>query len=317
METENSARQLQKISHYRGQHDFHTLDSNLPSPKSQPETQHPRQAPRTTIGALDVLPLELLQEILLELDLRTLTDFRHVNRYSTELVESLYQYEAINKHAPNALRGILSIGTGRWITCRTLYENLCTQTCKECRNFGGYLYLLTCKRVCINCWSNRMLYLPLSPRWASYFFGLDDMVVETLPQMKVVPGIYSRTMKRLQSRSVLVDYECARQAGIALYGSVGAMQKHAQQKRRENFSAGGKSIIDSISLGDYELDPVRFVAIVEAPWLNKSSQQVDWGFYCAGCSEFDPLLRLRRFTDSSFDRHVKFWGDIRDGKHRR
>lgn len=50
-----------------------------------------------------------------------------------ELVNSFFQYKAINKYAPNALRGILSIEAGRWVTCRTLYEKLCMPGCEQWR----------------------------------------------------------------------------------------------------------------------------------------------------------------------------------------
>ncbi|KAF2136590.1 uncharacterized protein K452DRAFT_237240, partial [Aplosporella prunicola CBS 121167] len=85
------------------------------------------------------------------LDLRTLTDFRCVNQRAMQVVDSIFPYNAIIKHVRNALRGILSIETGRWITCEALFETLCTPQCESCGAFGGYLYLITCKRVCYRC----------------------------------------------------------------------------------------------------------------------------------------------------------------------
>src|SRR5690606_30564988 len=129
------------------------------------------------IGALSALPPELLEYILCQLDLCTLTDFRRVNRRATALVEFLPQYRAIT-HARNAPRGILSIKTGSWITCGALYDKLCTSGCERCGDFGGYLYLLTCKRVCFLCLSQDRLYLPLTPEHASRKFGLDHRVIQ-------------------------------------------------------------------------------------------------------------------------------------------
>ena len=57
----------------------------------------------------------------------------------------------------------------------------------------------------------------------------------------------------------LVDSDCARRAGITLHGSVSAMSR---QKSR---------------------NPLRFMAIVWTAWLNKSSQELEWGFHCSGC----------------------------------
>ncbi|EQL02064.1 hypothetical protein G6O67_005618 [Ophiocordyceps sinensis] len=86
----------------------HTLDENLPvCPPAAP-----CQLPTTNAGVLDRLPLETLHEILFELDLRTLVALRRVNRRGRELVGSLPQWNAISKHARNALRGILALETG-------------------------------------------------------------------------------------------------------------------------------------------------------------------------------------------------------------
>ncbi|KAI1770009.1 hypothetical protein F4818DRAFT_450600 [Hypoxylon cercidicola] len=255
----------------------HTLDHNLPSPKPQPESGCLRPPPTTNVGVLTALPPELLQEILSQLDLCSLMHFRQVNRSAVDLVNSLTQYKAINTHAPNALRGILSIETGRWITCRTLYEKLCTPGCEQCGDFGGYLYLLTCKRVCFLCFSRDKLYLPLSPRLVSWKFGLDRQIINTLPRMRVLLGTYSPNVRRVCAPSVLVDYESALHAGISHHGSLSAMQEyvtdmkvqklHTYYNRVATVQQSGPSIrmqrpqildpVDRLSG-----NPFRFVAIV-------------------------------------------------------
>ncbi|KAL7784632.1 hypothetical protein V8C37DRAFT_344984 [Trichoderma ceciliae] len=57
-------------------------------------------------------------------------------------------------------RGILSIETGRCITCSTLYEKLCTHGCEQCGDFGVYLYFLNANGFA----------LCVSRRIASYLF---------------------------------------------------------------------------------------------------------------------------------------------------
>jgi hypothetical protein len=79
---------------------------------------------------LDLLPVEVLHEVMSLLDLRTLVDLRCVNRRSTELVESPTQFKVIIRHAHTSLRGILAIETRRKITCDTFYEKLCTYQCE-------------------------------------------------------------------------------------------------------------------------------------------------------------------------------------------
>lgn len=149
----------------------HTLDENLPRFQSERDRNRLRSPPKTCAGALEALPHEMIVKILSQLDLRTLADFRCVNRRALELVDALPEYKAIVTHARNALRGIVSIETGRWITLSVLYEKLCARKCEQCDDFGGHLYLLTCKRVCFLCLSQDKLYLPLTRRRVSRIFG--------------------------------------------------------------------------------------------------------------------------------------------------
>jgi hypothetical protein len=325
--------QLRDLTYPRLNLNDHTLDGNLPSPKSQPESERLHLPHRTSVGVLDALPLELLQEILSQIDLQTLTDFQRVNRGAAKLVNSLPQLKAINTHAPNALRGILSIKTGRWITCATLYEKLCTPGCEECGDFAGYLYLLTCKRVCFLCFSENRLYMPLSRRRASSKFGLDSQVIKTLPRMRAVCGTYSPNEKKVGAPSILVDHASALCAGISLHGSLSAMHRYieareVQKLRAYNTKATAVQQSGSITrrvrqprtsepFDGQSGNPFRFVAIVHAPWLNRTLQDVEWGFHCVGCekSSRPPLHYRRKFTAASFDDHLKDSGDIHDRKH--
>lgn len=144
------------------------------------------------------------------LDLRTLVDFMSVNRYAADLVNSLPSFRIIEQHAHYALRGILAIETGRFITCTDLFEAICTAECQQCGEFGGYLYLITCRRVCFNCLSNHWRFLPLSRLHACRRYGLSDEIVNTLPCMRPIPGIYSPKRKGFRgSPAILVDPEAA------------------------------------------------------------------------------------------------------------
>ncbi|KAG6823235.1 hypothetical protein H0H92_010906 [Tricholoma furcatifolium] len=300
MPTNNSALKNLTYTHLRIC-DF-TLDDNLPNH----DNVYIPNPSKSYLGALDTLPLELLGEILQQLDLRTLTDFRHVNRRAMWLVESLPQYKAIRKHAYNALRGIIYTEAGRWITCDTLYDKLCTAECEECGDFGGYLYILTCKRVCFLCLSKDKQYIPLRYRHAIRKFGLNRRVLGTLPSMKSIPGTYSPMEKKVRARIALVDSDCARRAAITLHGSASAMEEYVS-------STGTQDPLDR-----REGNTLRFMAIVRTPWLNRSSQELEWGFHCAGCQKchYSRTLHFRRkFTVGSFNDHLKECGNIRDGKH--
>ena len=231
-----------------------------------------------------------------QLDLRTLTDFRHINRRAVWLVESIPQYKAIRKHAHNALHGIICIETGRWITCEMLYEKLCTAECEQCGDFGGYLYILTCNRICFLCLSEDKRYLPLRYLHATRKFGLNRLILRSLPTMKSVPGIYSSNKKKVRKQLTLVDSDCARRAGIAVHGCLSVMKKYVS-------SMAPRGPFDGESG-----NPLRFMAIVRTPWLNRSSQELEWGIHCTRCESSDesrPLHFWRKFTEESFKEHLR------------
>lgn len=325
------AHQFRDISYCEVKINDHTLDGNLPPVSTLPQTARSFPPPMKNLGTLSRLRLELLHDILPDIDLHTLIQFRGLNRCALQLVDSLRLFKVILKHAQNAVRGILSINTGRWITCRTLHEKLCTSECDLCGDFSGYIYLLTCKRVCFLCLSKESAFLPLLPIHAIQKFGLDQRVIETLPRMTVVPGVYSPVKKKAKQR-ILVDYESALNAGIALHGSSSAMQQHVSEMEAQRLQAYYAKVAAMQQSGSnvrirrprtrephdgQSENPHRFVAIVRLPWLNKTSQGVEWGFHCLACKTCarPPLHFRRTFTIVSFTNHLKQCGSIKNGKH--
>lgn len=309
----------------------HTLDEHLTPPSSA--FPHRRARPRAPhgLGDLDGLPVELLNEILLHLDLRTLFDLRNVNLRASELVDSLPQFKALVAHAPNTIRGILQIGTGRWVTARSLYTRLCAPECEHCGDFGGYLYLMTGRRVCFLCLTQLRQYLPLRIRVARQEFHLNKELMRQLPTMQVTPGIYSPNEK-VAPRVVLVDYESAFRAGMELNRSVSGAQEHvsdtvARTLRTSNTATATPYQPTSTTprtkknrppqVDARSGNPLRFVAVVHFPWFNKQPKEVDWGFHCLGCEKSNraPLHYRRRFWAASFDDHIKQCGTIKNGRH--
>ncbi|KAJ5257009.1 hypothetical protein N7478_013113 [Penicillium angulare] len=183
------------------------------------------RSPRYGLGALDRLPLEIINLALIQLDMQTLTDFRHVNRTARLVIDSIPQYKRILAHVPAAIRGSLNIETARFFSCLDLYEKLSTAECDSCGDFGGYLYLVTCRRVCFLCLTKKSDYLPVLRKDAIRKFGLRSEHLASLPCMKSFPGCYSpRKIKCLQ-RQTLIDYSSARQTGIAVHRTISSMGK--------------------------------------------------------------------------------------------
>lgn len=277
-----------------------TLGQSEATPQStlltmaKPDSGRLRLPPTTNAGALDVLPLELLHAILPQLDLRSLLAFRTLNRRAAELVDSLLPYQAIKQHAADALRDILRIETASWITCRTLYEKLCTPACEECGDFGACFYILTCKRVCTICSAHNKFYHPMDRRDMRAELGLDDdSIIDTLPRMRVSPATYNG-IKITLGPAILFDRKSATHAALSLYGSYSAIRDHAAALKRHHPRRS--------SSGTF-----RHAAITRAPWFNTQLQKVDSGIFCGGCPAY------RQFTVTSFDDHLKTFGNMNLG----
>lgn len=132
-------------SYYSNQKD-HTLEDNELRKHCVLDVGRHTLQPICSLGKLDILPPELLTTVLAQLDVQSLTDFRRVNQQAMRFINSTPQYQVVVEHASDALRGMLSIGSARFSTIEDLYDKLCTATCETCSHFGGYLYLITCKR---------------------------------------------------------------------------------------------------------------------------------------------------------------------------
>lgn len=175
-----------------------------PSPENA-GTERIRHPPTADLGALQVFPYDILCQILPDLDVYGLDSFRRLNRLAMKLVESLTLYKDVTRYAHQAVRCALSIGTGRYMSYHLLYEKLCTRNCETCGNVAGYLFLLTCKRVCFKCVSRKPAFLPLELSDAGRRFGLDPHLLEDILRMTFIPGIHSQPSKEVTAAATLLD----------------------------------------------------------------------------------------------------------------
>ncbi|KAL2795705.1 hypothetical protein BJX66DRAFT_336618 [Aspergillus keveii] len=136
---------VENFAYYRLSLVDHTLDSN--SRLCPVDNGRHISPPKVDLGALDKLPQELLETVLGQLDIQSLTKFRRFNRRGMQAVDSIHAYKQIVTRFPTALRAILSINTGATYSCQDLYHELQTAECRDCGRFGGFLYLLTCRRL--------------------------------------------------------------------------------------------------------------------------------------------------------------------------
>jgi hypothetical protein len=278
--------------------------------------------PKHDLGALDTLPVELLGLVLLQTDLCSLIDFRLINNRAMQVVDSLIEHKSIQRHAPDLLRGILSVEMGPHISIQTLFATLKGFKCEDCGDFAGFIYLLTCRRVCFYCFTEKPMYFPLTIPEAERKFGIHRRLLTPLPAVKTLPGRYSPDKFKRKARLTLIDSESARQIGIAYHeGSSALMESRvatAESKKMDSWrmkveadSQGDTGATPRrrrpaaiVQEGPYE-DPRRFMTIVHAPWIRQATNAAEWGFHCVGCNNYRPLHWRRKYCAETFDEHIK------------
>lgn len=280
------------------------------------------------LGQLEILPLEILQMVLLPLDIQSITQFRRINRQARLVVDQIPQYKQIIAHAPASIRGCLSIGTGSSFSCQDLYDTLRTADCDSCGDFGGYLYLITCRRVCFLCFTGKTDYLPLRRSDVVRKFGLRSEHLAKLPSLKSVPGRYSPFEIKCRRRITLYDHSAALEAGIAVHGDSKSMEQYASDNLAnklevyESRKATSTGVVPrrpkSEDFDAHQSNPLRFMGIIRAPVFDARMPDPQWGFHCIACeSHSDPPLNWRRkFTKESYRDHIRECGEAIHGEHK-
>ena len=60
------------------------------------------------------------------------------------------------------------------------------------------------------------------------------------------------------------------------------------------------------------------MGVVRAPWINLSTNAVEWGFHCVGCEDKHidrPLHWRRKYCVETFNAHIEECGSVHDRKH--
>lgn len=245
------------------------------------------------LGHLDSLPCEVLTEILLLLSIRGLSAFKQVNTSAVGFVDSLPRYSAIRRQYPDILRAAIGIRADSF-SCNTLYETLTTSGCATCSRSGNYIYLITCVRVCCFCFLSHRDYMPVSSTKAAKMTNLSIAAVKKqLPFIHSVPGRYGSGSRKYLSRKLLFDRQAVLRAGVAESG----VYSHTEPVG-DHFS---------FTRADSQ-DPIRYMAVIVAPYMSSKTEPVDWGFYCHSCAEAQskhPLTDFRNhYTATSITEHI-------------
>ncbi|KAK8106186.1 uncharacterized protein PG998_003347 [Apiospora kogelbergensis] len=226
------------------------------------------------LGALGVLPLEILQQILLDLDMCSLLTFISSSKSCGRIATTLQDFETVVS-CPQLAGAVFQLRC-RSFGLRQLAASIRSPECKHCGQFGDLFYLITAERLCYHCWREdryrKAIFLDgggrsrRSPRAQSAESLQREAIAAGLPHVSVPPGSYGPMGEGVMSK------RCVAFDRTAFFAAA-----KSDARRR----SGDDTILEYRSA---EPDVLSYVAVIRAPYLDKRSQTWEEGFFCRACA---------------------------------
>lgn len=261
------------------------------------------------LGDLHKLPGELLDQILGQLPIQSLHNFRHTNRYAAAQVDfNTKKYSFIRANYPDILRASIYTEADAF-SLDHLHATLRTTKCASCSRSGQYLYLITCRRVCHYCLVTReQNRAEPSHRWRCTGLRLSQEQ-KTIALIRNLADKFDPAKALLNEKTYSIDNHSL----MCWFLNANAKVLLAErQKRNEHVGrlihAWGlycqvmpnqmfysvRDIVKHIGLGSvdgwdfYAYDfcaatTLGYMAVISAPYP-RAGGGVDSGFYCQACS---------------------------------
>ncbi|KAF5702646.1 cyclin f-box [Fusarium mundagurra] len=220
-----------------------------------------QQTPNVGLGSLDRLPLELLHDTLVRLDVYSLFKFRQTNRRSRQAVDSLKQYQMIVLHGLNLFCALLRTRLAVGISLLDFYNALCLKRCSLCGEFGGFMPLLTWERCCFKCLKEAPETQIQTLSAVRKQFRLKKADLGQLRSFKTLPGIYSMEESVYKSRFTIVSLHQASLISGQQPQATGQVYSASSERRRK----------------------FNFMGSCALPYYDKVNGNVEHGISCAGC----------------------------------
>ncbi|KAI1111609.1 hypothetical protein F5Y14DRAFT_464389 [Nemania sp. NC0429] len=234
------------------------------------------------LGSLDRLPLELLHDVLLRLDMHSIFKFRQTNLGSRRLVNSLKQYQLVASHGLDLFCALLRTKLTLRVSLSDFYDTLCTKDCWLCHKFGSFISLLTWDRCCFSCVKYSRNNQVHTRAAVQKKLGLTKAQVDQLSSLKSLPGAYTLYETVLKSRVTLVPAHLAILASGQPYDLANEL----------------------LGLLRVEKHKFNFMGSCALPYYNRRAGRVEHGLSCAGCQ-----LATEKKIISSSDRDMEYAQD--------
>lgn len=259
-----------------------------------------RESPHSSLGRLDKLPTELLFLTFNLLDLRSLSRVLRLSLKGKSMIEALPVYQQIMRHAPTLLTALSQTRLLSVHSSPLILQTLRSDRCASCFEFGGFIFLPTCERICFECLRENVAFWMITPTIAKQCFHLTDSQLKMVPIMYSIPGSYSvGTLPSQKSRVYrLVSVKQAKQLAIKLHGSIekvatlsptGARggrdltkSRMFQRFQEVSLEPPGQDLSRLPGKATFGGDGFAGVASMRLPYLSDTA--LDLGRICHGCS---------------------------------
>jgi hypothetical protein len=253
------------VSYHRRDHDMFIIRFNPADHQPVRESLlHPfLQLPNVGLGDLDLLPIELLHEICLTLDVQSLFHFRQLNRRSRQIVSALRQYQPVIEYGLDAFRALLKTGVAQHISTSKIFSTLCEQNCHICSSFGGFVFLPCYTRCCFRCLESAQELRVVTLQSAAKEIGIAPASLrKSVPLLHTIPGIYSFGEVSQKKRIHIIARSQLQLEEVDGHGPIAPAE-------------------DTQELAKTPV--ITFMAVIPLPHFNERTKSVQRGLYCKGC----------------------------------
>ncbi|KJZ76159.1 hypothetical protein HIM_04615 [Hirsutella minnesotensis 3608] len=252
------------------------------------------RASQVGMGTLDRLPLELLHDVLLYLDVQSLFFFRQTGIKSRQMVHSLKQYRMVVVHGLNLFCALLRTRLANSVSLFDTYHALCTKACEFCGEFAGFMSLLTWNRCCFKCLQEAPETQVQSLASVRKQFRLTKTEMCRLISFKTLPGIYSMEESLRKSRIAVVSMHQAMSV---------AGQRPPARAQLQAADWGQKM-------------KLNFMGSCALPFYDRQTGEVEHGISCAGCQlALEKHIIGSRGEDWAFEARNKVYSQAGFLKH--
>lgn len=249
----------------------------------------------SSLGALDRLPAELLDQVLGHLDVQSLTRLSRTCYQANAILGCNSSYQHLLGYAADTLAALSETQLIHRYSLSQLDAVLQSQRCETCPGYGAFLFLPTCERCCWQCLQFRPERLVVPPGVACKALDLTAEEVEELPLMTCIPGRYGTRQLLVDKVMSLVAVAHAMELAVSFYDSAEELREVLDQLDITGSAAHTARFLQRLLWVDDYFDAVlvpdrgsslvgRYfgLASIRIPSL-VLPDQVEYGHWCRGC----------------------------------